>query len=135
MVDCPFSRRTPGRAKRAAPAGALCRFAIIALIAGLGLGATGCAPSLSGAMRAYEHARYPEAMEELRTVEPDACHWDTSDSARYALYRGLAHLALGDLAATRFWFGRVERATAVDPGLLSADDAVKLASARAHLPR
>jgi hypothetical protein len=73
-------------------------------------------------------------MEELRAVEREACRGDTSDVARYALYRGLAHLALGDLAATRFWLDGVERGLSADPALLSPDDAGRLASARAHLP-
>ena len=101
----------------------------------LAMGALGCAPSLGGAVRAYEHGRYPEAMEALRAVETDACHGRSSDAVRYALYRGLAHLALGDLGATRLWLGRVEQVTSAHPTLLSADDAERLASARAHLPR
>jgi hypothetical protein len=74
-------------------------------------------------------------MEELRAVESDACRWDPSDAARYALYRGLTHLALGDIAATRNWFDRVRRALDGDPTLLTGDDAGRLASASAHLPR
>ena len=86
-------------------------------------------------MWAYEHGRYPESIEELRAVERDAHRWSTEGAARYALYRGLAHFALGDLAATRAWLGRVERAIAADPELLSTDETQRLASARAHLPR
>jgi hypothetical protein len=67
-------------------------------------------------------------------VETDACRWGRSQAARYALYRGLAHLALGDLPATRRWFDRVSRATDGDAALLSADDAGRLAAAQAHLP-
>ena len=106
-----------------------------ALGAALVLWATGCAPSLGGAVRAYEHGRYPEAMEELSAIESDAQRWDSSSVARYALYRGLAHLALGDLPAVQFWFGRVEQVLDADPATLSASDAERLASARAHLPR
>jgi hypothetical protein len=98
------------------------------------LWAAGCAPSLGGAVRAYEHGRYPEALEELRAVETDAAHGSPSDAARYALYRGLAHLALGNLAAARLWFGVVNQGLARDPALVSRDDAGRLASARAHLP-
>jgi hypothetical protein len=105
------------------------------LVAALVFGAAACAPSLGGAVRSYEHGRYPEAMDELRAVETDACESDASGAARYALYRGLVHLALGDLAATRSWFGPIERAVAAAPALLSPEDAARLASARAHLPR
>jgi hypothetical protein len=103
--------------------------------AGLALCVAACAPSLGGAVRAYEHGRYAEAMEELRAVEMDACRATNSDATRYALYRGLTHFALGDLAATRAWFGPIERAVATHPELLSSDETQRLASARAHLPR
>jgi hypothetical protein len=106
----------------------------LALVATLVLG-TGCAPSLGGAVHAYEHGRYPEAMEALRAIQADACRWSASDAARYTLYRGLAHLALGDLEATRFWFGRLKPAVDLDTALLSEGDAGRLASAWAHLPR
>ncbi|HMJ54829.1 MAG TPA: hypothetical protein VK540_22265 [Polyangiaceae bacterium] len=99
------------------------------------LGAAGCAPSFGGAVGAYEHGRYPEAMEELRAVETEAHRWDPSDAARYALYRGLAHFALGDLPASHFWLARVKQGLDIHPALLSADDAGRLASAWAHLPR
>jgi hypothetical protein len=104
------------------------------LVAGLGVVAAACASPLGGAVRAYEHARYPEAMDELRAVEAHVSRWGPSDSARFALYRGLAHLALGDVAATRFWFDRVEHAMRADPAILCEGDALRLASARAHLP-
>jgi hypothetical protein len=94
-----------------------------------------CAPSLGGAVRAYEHGRYPEAMDELRAVEVDAMRCGSSAVTRYALYRGLAHLGLGDVRAARHWLDRVERTMAVNSASLSADDAGRLASAWAHLPR
>jgi hypothetical protein len=94
-----------------------------------------CAPSLGGAVRSYEHARYPEAMDELRAVEVDANHRGASSATRYALYRGLAHLGLGDLRAARFWLERVRQTTLSDPRALSADETGQLASAWAHLPR
>ena len=37
--------------------------------------AGGCVSPLGGAVRAYEHGRYPEAMDELRAIEADARHW------------------------------------------------------------
>jgi hypothetical protein len=89
---------------------------------------------MANAVRAYEHGRYPEAMDELRALEVSTLRGPSAEAARYALYRGLAHLALGDHRATRFWFERLEQAMAVDPSVLCADDAHRLASARAHLP-
>jgi hypothetical protein len=106
--------------------------------------ASGCSPSLGSAIGAYEHGRYPEAMEELRAVEWEARPCRPRDGAnacdsgeravRFALYRGLTHLALGDLAAARFWLARVDRAVALNPATLSAEDASRLASAQAHMP-
>jgi hypothetical protein len=89
---------------------------------------------LGSAIRAYEHARYPEAIEALSAVEGDARHGASSDVTRYALYRGLTHLALGDRLATLRWLGRAKTAVQADPTVLSADDASRLASAWAHLP-
>lgn len=86
-------------------------------------------------MRSYEHARYPEAMDELRAVEMDATNRGATSAARYALYRGLAHLGLGDLRAARFWLERVRQTTLADPRVLSDDETGQLASAWAHLPR
>ena len=135
----PTSTRTEGTR-----AGSLCRRAVAGrpsassrwtLGALLLLWGTGCSTSFGGAVHSYEHAQYPQAMEELRVAETDACRFGRSDAARYALYRGLTHLALGDVAATRRWFARLERAMDVDPALLSADDAARLAAAQAHLPR
>jgi hypothetical protein len=105
------------------------------MLGALALLAAACAPSLGPAVHAYESARYPEAMDELRALERDADRWACSDATRYALYRGLAHLALGDLAATRHWLERVRRAVTADPARLSSRDANRLASAWAHLPR
>jgi hypothetical protein len=95
----------------------------------------GCAPSLGGAVRSYDHGRYPEAMDELYAVEVDATKRGVTSATRYALYRGLAHLGLGDLRAARFWLGRVRQTTSVDPDALSPDETGQLASAWAHLPR
>jgi len=113
----------------------LALLALASFAAGMALFAVGCTPSFSGAVRAYEHGRYAEAMEELRAVEADACRGNNSDATRYALYRGLTHFALGDLAATRAWFAPIERAVAAQPELLSNDETHRLAAARAHLPR
>ena len=109
--------------------GRACAFAV-----GIVLMASACASPLGGAVRAYEQGRYPEAMNELRAVEADAQRWHSPEAARYALYRGLAHLALGDHRATRHWFDRLDRAMAAEPTLLSESDAHRLASALAHLP-
>jgi hypothetical protein len=130
MYDRPFLWRSPGAARSRSVCGPG-----LFVAATLGFFSSGCASPLGGAVRAYEQGRYPEAMDELRAVESEAGRAPASDAARYALYRGLAHLALGDLPATRFWFDRLEQTLSGEPRLLCADDAHRLASARAHLPR
>jgi hypothetical protein len=130
MYGRPFSWRSPGPARSRS----VCRPGFF-VAAGLGFFSSGCAAPLGGAVRAYEQGRYPEAMDELRAVEADTRRAGSADAARYALYRGLAHLALGDLPAARFWFDRLGQALVGEPWLLSADDAHRFASALAHLPR
>ncbi len=94
----------------------------------------GCAGSFASGIRDYDHGRYPEALEQMSEIEADASAWRGLDRARYALYRGLTHLALGDRAATLRWLGEAKRALDACPTLLSDEDAGRLVSAWAHLP-
>jgi hypothetical protein len=96
--------------------------------------ASGCHGTFGAGVRDYDHARYPEAIEELREAEPHAASWRGRDRARYALYRGLTHLALGDRRETLRWLGEAKRAADANPTLLSDEDAGRLSSAWAHLP-
>ncbi len=96
--------------------------------------ASGCTGSFGAGVRDYDHGRYPEAIEQLRDVERDALGWHGCDRARYALYRGLTHLALGDRPETIRWLGEAKRAVDANPTLLSDEDAGRLGSAWAHLP-
>jgi hypothetical protein len=56
---------------------------------------------LGRALHAYDEARYPDAIAELRAI--DATELSSQQGARYALYRGLTHLALGDARAADRW--------------------------------
>jgi hypothetical protein len=94
--------------------------------------AAGCCGSFGAGVHDYDHGRYPEAIDELRQAEPCASSWQGRDRARYALYRGLTHLALGDRPATLRWLGEVKRAVDANPTLLSDEDNGRLASAWAH---
>ena len=128
LHDRSFFDRRGGRERRRAAATFLVSLALLFVM-------TGCGSSISDAVRSYEHARYPEALDELSASEADASAWAPREATRYALYRGLSHWALGDLCATRSWLARVERSLARDPSLLTAEETARLASARAHLPR
>jgi hypothetical protein len=94
--------------------------------------AAGCASAFGTGVRDYDHGRYPEAIEQLRDAERDAAGWCGRDRARYALYRGLTHLALGDRLATLRWLGEAKRAVDSNPTLLSDEDTGRLVSAWAH---
>jgi len=61
----------------------------------------GCAGSLP--LDAFHEGRYPAAALELRRIESEAQHYAPADRARYALYRGLTHLALGDARSADHW--------------------------------
>jgi hypothetical protein len=82
----------------------------------------------------YDHARYPEALESLREAERDLAAYDGAERARYALYRGLVHLALGDPRSTCRWLSEAKAAYDANPLIFDDDDAGRLASALAHLP-
>lgn len=97
-------------------------------------GAWGCAGSFGAGVHDYDHGRYPEALEHFREAEQDATALRGRPRAKYALYRGLAHLALGDRVATLRWLREARRAVQADPALLPDDDLGRLTSAWAHLP-
>jgi hypothetical protein len=98
------------------------------------LACSACAGSFGAGVRDYDHGRYPEALEELRAIECDASGWAPRARTRYALYRGLTHLALGALPAAVHWLSQAKRAADESPTLLSDEDTGRLASAWAHLP-
>jgi hypothetical protein len=82
----------------------------------------GCASLLA-------RGRYPEALEHLAAEEPAAASFTGPRRARYALYRGLAHLALGDAPATARWLGEAKARFDDEPTCLSPEDAGRLRDA------
>jgi hypothetical protein len=105
------------------------------MVASIAWFSSACTGSAYQGVRDYDHARYPEALEHLISVEPFAANWPPRDKARYALYRGLTHLALGDQHAAMRWLMAAKRAWNTDPAVLSDDERNRLAAAWAHLPR
>ena len=93
-----------------------------------------CGGAVSGGIVDYEQARYPEALQRFRHAEPDAAWWDGRDMARYALYRGLTHLALGDKEAAARWLREAKITLDRDPNTFSEEERCRLAAALAHLP-
>jgi hypothetical protein len=98
------------------------------------LASTACTGTFGAGIRDYDHGRYPEALEELGAIECEATGFRTAARARYALYRGLTHLALGARPEAIAWLTEAKRALDANPVLLSSEDAGRLASAWAHLP-
>jgi len=68
-----------------------------------------CRSSLGAGIESFSLSRYPEAIAELRQGEREFREGNVEERARYALYRGLTHLALGDARAAESWlrFARV----------------------------
>lgn len=71
--------------------------------------AFGCS-STARAVRQFEQAHYPEALRELVALEAEYTSLETEDQARYALYRGLAHLTLGEGREAAAWLSRARDA-------------------------
>jgi hypothetical protein len=95
---------------------------------------TGCGSALKPAIQAYEGSRYPEAMAELGQLNEATGNGAPEIQLRYALYRGLTHLALGDARRAEVWLTRVQRG---DQRLLSAADLGRFAAAwrsLGHMP-
>lgn len=106
------------------------RWLVLVGVAGVSSACMG--PLQQGACE-YEHGRYPQALEALHDAERHVVGWSVRDRARYALYRGLVHLALGDCRASLRWLAIARRAQDADAMLLSDDERNHLASAWAHL--
>lgn len=72
-------------------------------------------------------------MRALSSREREAAHYAPHRRAHYALYRGLTHLALGDLAQSEAWLSEARARWEQDPRCLSRDDAGKLSDAWSSL--
>lgn len=88
--------------------------------------AGGCASPLSAAVNELEAGQSPRALARLRALGPNLEALTADQRVRYALYRGLTHLALGDAPSADLWLCRARAATARDPLLLSVEDRSRL---------
>jgi len=112
----------------------LCLRAVLWLAIGAGL--TGCAGRLGPAEDAFEQARYPDALRELRELG-EVQELPARERARYALYRGLTHLALGDARPASFWLRRARADLERNPSLFDDAERGRLAAAwraMGHMP-
>ncbi len=88
-----------------------------------------CATHFSRGTHAYDDGCYPEAMQELIAAERHADGWSGADRTKYALYRGLAHLALGDREQAERWLGEAKARWDADRFVLGDGDRGRLLSA------
>jgi len=88
---------------------------------------SGCAGSLP--LDAFHDGRYPAAAAELRELEAEARSYAPAERARYALYRGLTHLALGDATAADRWLTSAKQSVDRHPDWFDASERGALLSA------
>jgi len=101
------------------------------------LPASGCHSALADAIDTYTDAQYPTAAAQFRKAEPTARKLSAPEFARYALYRGLTHLALGDASAASRWVGYAKQSADRDPYVFDDRDRGALLAAwrsMGHMP-
>lgn len=87
----------------------------------------GCQSPLTASIQAYGEARYPDAAVELRSVAPHRLQG--GERARYELYAGLNHLALGNLERAVPHLTRARTLLERHPSWLSPEDQDRLFAA------
>jgi hypothetical protein len=97
------------------------------------LGCSACASPLSQAVSEYEAGRTTESLRKLQAWSPRATTAAPPEAARYALFRGLSHLTLGDARAAESYLLPLKHAVRREPALLSAEDRTRLVSALASM--
>ena len=89
----------------------------------------GCSSNLSRAITAFDSADHPKAMEHLLDAEVGLSKRSTSHRARYALYRGLTHLSLGDRESAERWLAEAKAFLDADQRVLGANESGRLLAA------
>ncbi len=82
----------------------------------------GCASTLGQGKSAFEKGRYPLAKRELLAVASDYPTWDAREQAEFALYLGLTHAELGDVAQAQRWLETAKALEDARRGTLSEED-------------
>jgi hypothetical protein len=75
----------------------------------------GCGSGLGQAVDELEAGRHPEAARRFRALEAELHELEPSERLRYALYRGLNDLALGDAQSAARWLDPVKRTVDAEP--------------------
>src|SRR5262245_10602202 len=84
------------------------------------LAVSACAGPLGPPLEAFHDGRLPEAAASFRRLEPKLDELTETERARYALYRGLAHLGLGDARAAHRWLSVAKRLEHENPSSFDA---------------
>ena len=96
-----------------------------------------CSTPLDEARTSFDEARYPDAVAQYRALAPEVAQLPAPDLFRYALYRGLSHLALGDAVPAEHWLTLAKRLADSSPTLANDDERGRLLSAwssMGHMP-
>lgn len=94
-----------------------------------------CSSPLGPPLEAFHDGRLPESAAAFRRLEPELGALSPHERARYALYRGLTHLGLGDARAADHWLTLAKHMDSESPGVFSAKDRGELYSAWRTLGR
>ena len=99
-------------------------FVLVLLIA-----TTACSSSMKRGIRTYDAGAPPRALVYLLEAERDVANEGPQTQARYALYRGLTHLSLGDIQSAERWLAEAKAWMDRDRENLDADDRGRLRTA------
>jgi hypothetical protein len=94
-----------------------------------------CRGPLGPPLEAFHDGRLPAAASAFRHLEPELSGLSDSERARYALYRGLTHLGLGDAREAARWLTFARLLDSMDARHFDAVERGELASAWRSLGR
>jgi hypothetical protein len=100
---------------------------LLALV--LAISGVSCRSRLGAPLEAFHDGRLPAALAGFRNLEPELSRLSDADRARYALYRGLAHLGLGDAVRADRWLSFAKRLDLEDPRRFDATERGELDAA------
>ena len=111
------------------------RLFVTALSPLLVLPSVACRGPLEPPLEAFHDGRLPAAAAAFRHLEPELSGLSDAERARYALYRGLVHLGLGDAREAERWLSFARRLDGEDPRRFDAVERGELTSAWRSLGR
>jgi hypothetical protein len=94
----------------------------------MALGLLACEAPMARGLQAYHDGCYPESVERLMGSEGQMRGADAPQRARYALYRGLAHLAVGDVELANRWLAEAKALWDWDRSVLDTQDTGRMLS-------